>query len=117
MAYVVEEPGGPEVLKDREVPMPQPQPGWVLIHIKAVGLNRSELHTRLGYSGDALPFPRVLSIECVGEVVDAPESDLQPGQRVAAAVGGIGRQFDGSFAEYTLVPRSQVFTIDTTPAQ
>jgi len=98
-AHVVEEPGGSEVLKDREVPIPQPQPAWVLIRIKAFGLNRSELHTRLGYSGDAVPFPRMLGIECVGEVADAPESDLQPGQRVAAATGGMGRRCAVQLAE------------------
>ncbi len=105
---------GPEVLEYREIPVPKPRPDWVLIRIKAFGLNRSELHTRLGHSGNAIPFPRVLGIECVGEVVDARESDLQPGQQVAATMGGMGRRFDDSFAEYTLVPPSQVFPVETT---
>jgi NADPH:quinone reductase-like Zn-dependent oxidoreductase len=113
-AIVVEKPGSPDVLQLRDLPIPQAKPGWVLIAVKAFGLNRSELITRQGHSGDAVTFPRVLGIECVGEVVEAPGSDLKPGQKVAAAMGGMGRQFDGSYAEYTLLPRSQVMPIDTT---
>ena len=60
-----------------------------------------------------MSFPRVLGIECVGEVVDAPDDDLEPGQTVAAMMGGMGRQFDGSYAEYVLVPRANVFPLQT----
>jgi NADPH:quinone reductase-like Zn-dependent oxidoreductase len=112
-AIVVEQPGEAEVLQLREIPVPEPKPGWVLVKVKAFGLNRSELYTRQGHSGDAVTFPRVLGIECVGEVVAAPGSDLQPGQRIAAAMGHMGRQYDGSYAEYTLLPRSQVMPIQT----
>src|SRR4029453_18866944 len=47
-------------------------------------------------------------IECVGVIDAAPGSDLQPGQQVAAMMGGMGRTFDGGYAEYTVVPRGQV---------
>ncbi|MFQ5998587.1 MAG: hypothetical protein ACE5KO_04705, partial [Candidatus Bathyarchaeia archaeon] len=50
-AIVVEQGGGPEVLQIRELPRPEPRPGWVLIHVKAFGLNRSEMFTRQGHSG------------------------------------------------------------------
>ncbi len=112
-AYVVNQPGGADVLHLQEIPAPEPRPGWALIQVKGFGLNRSELMTRQGHSGDAVPFPRVLGIECVGEVVAAPETDLQPGQKVAAAMGGMGRKYDGGYAEYTLVPRSQVIPVET----
>jgi len=49
-AVVIEEPGGPEVLKIRDIPKPTPVPGWVLIKVKAFGLNRSEMYTRQGHS-------------------------------------------------------------------
>jgi D-arabinose 1-dehydrogenase-like Zn-dependent alcohol dehydrogenase len=42
-AIVVHEPGGPEVLQIEERPIPEPRAGWVLIQVKAFGLNRSEL--------------------------------------------------------------------------
>ncbi len=92
--------------------MPAPRPGWVLIRVRAFGLNRSELFTRQGHSPN-VRFPRVLGIEAVGEVVEAPGSGLAPGDKVATAMGGMGRVFDGGYAEYTLVPASQVQKVET----
>jgi NADPH:quinone reductase len=111
-AIVVYAPGGPEVLQLEEVPTPTAREGWVLIRVRAFGLNRSELFTRQGHS-PSVRFPRVLGIECVGEVAAAPASDLQPGQTVAALMGEMGRAFDGGYAEYTLVPASQAIPIVT----
>ena len=111
-AFVIKEPGGPEKLELREVPRPTPRDGWVLIRNRAFGLNRSEWFTRRGES-PSVEFPRVLGIECVGEVVAAPGCDLAAGQRVAAMMGGMGRQFDGSYAEYVLVPQQHVFPLKT----
>ena len=111
-AFVIEEPGGPEKLELREIPRPQPRDGWILIQNRAFGLNRSEWFTRRGQS-PTVQFPRVLGIECVGEVVSAPGSDLSRGMRVAAMMGGMGREFDGSYAEYVLVPRQHVFPLET----
>ena len=109
-AIVVEQAGPPEVLSPREWPKPEARPGWVLIRVKGFGLNRSELYTRQGHS-PSVKFPRVLGIECVGEVESAPGSDLAPGTRVAAVMGGMGREFDGGYAEYTLVPASQAIPV------
>jgi len=64
-AIVIEKPGEPDVLVIKTLPVPQPLPGWVLIRVKAFGLNRSELFTRQGLSPD-VKFPRVLGIEAVG---------------------------------------------------
>lgn len=106
-AVVLRAPGPVENLEIRELPIPEPRPGWVRIAVKAFGLNRSELHTRLGLA-EGVTFPRVLGIEAVGVVDAAPGSDLVPGQQVAAMMGGMGRTIDGGYAEYTVVPRSQV---------
>ncbi len=111
-AYVITEPGGPDKLELGEVENPSPRQDWVLIRNRAFGLNRSEWFTRRGDS-PSVSFPRILGIECVGEVVEAPNGDLDPGQTVAAMMGGMGRQFDGSYAEYVLVPRSNVFPLRT----
>ncbi len=113
-AVVVHEPGGPEVLRLEERPIPEPRPGWVLVRIHAFGLNRSELITRAGGSGDAVGFPRVLGIECAGEVVEAPGSTLQPGQQVLAAMGGMGRDFDGGYEQYALLPFDHVIPVQST---
>jgi len=112
-AVVIREAGGPGVLNLETMPVPTPKPGWVLIRVRAFGLNRSELFTRQGHSPN-VPFPRVLGIEAVGEVVAAPDGGFDPGDKVATAMGGMGRQFDGGYAEYTLVPIGQVQKLNTT---
>ena len=111
-AAVMHEPGGPEVLKLEERPVPTPAPGEVLIKVKAFGLNRSELFTRRGLS-PGIRFPRVLGIEAVGEVAAAPGGEFPAGDVVATVMGGMGRLFDGSYAEYVLVPSKQVQSFET----
>ncbi len=87
--------------------MPTPQNGWVLIQVRAFGLNRSELHTRLGLA-QGVTFPRVLGIEAAGVVAQCPGGEFEVGQQVVAMMGGMGRVFDGGYAEYTCVPATQV---------
>jgi NADPH:quinone reductase-like Zn-dependent oxidoreductase len=109
-AAVIYEPGAPEVLKIEERPIPTPQNGEVLIKVKAFGLNRSEMFTRRGLSPD-VKFPRILGIEAVGVVAEAPGGEYRSGEMVATAMGGMGREFDGGYAEYTCVPASQIQVI------
>jgi NADPH:quinone reductase-like Zn-dependent oxidoreductase len=111
-AAVIYEAGGPEVLKIESRPIPTPKTGEVLIRVKAFGLNRSELFTRQGHSPN-VKFPRILGIEAVGTVEEAPGSNFSKGDVVATVMGGMGRVFDGSYAEYTCVPATQVQTIQT----
>ena len=109
-AVVLREPGPVENLELTELPLPEVKPGWVRIAVKAFGLNRSELHTRLGLA-EGVTFPRVPGIEAVG-IVDAGDG-FEPGQQVATMMGGMGRTFDGGYAEYTCVPASQVQVVET----
>ena len=111
-AAVIHEAGGPDVLKLESRPVPTPQPGEVLIRVKAFGLNRSELFTRQGLSPD-VKFPRILGIEAAGVVEAAPGTKFAKGDIVATVMGGMGRMFDGSYAEYTCVPAGQVQRIKT----
>jgi NADPH:quinone reductase-like Zn-dependent oxidoreductase len=111
-AAVIYEPGGPEVLKIERRPIPIPTSGQVLIRAMAFGLNRSELFTRQGHS-PSVRFPRILGIEAVGTVEDAPGTNFANGDLVATVMGGMGRTFDGSYAEYTCVPAAQVRTVKT----
>ena len=106
-AVVLDAPGLPEALQIRDRPVPTPQAGQVLIQVRAFGLNRSELHTRLGLS-HGVSFPRVLGIEATGTVVACPGGEYSTGQQVAALMGGMGRTFDGGYAEFTCVPVRQV---------
>ena len=99
-AVVLDAPGEPDALKIREVTIPTPKAGDVLIKVKAFGLNRSELHTRIGLA-IGVTFPRVLGIEATGVVEQCPGREFAPGQQVVAMMGGMGRTFDGGYAEYT----------------
>src|SRR5262249_51122922 len=106
-AAVVYQAGGPEVLKIENRPIPRAKPGEVLFRIKSFGLTRSELFTRQGYSPD-VKFPRILGIEAVGLVEEAPAGEFRKGDVVMTAMGGLGREHDGSYAEFTRVPASHV---------
>lgn len=106
-AVVIRAAGGPEVLKIEERPVPTALAGEVLIRVEAFGLNRSEMFTRQGLSPN-VTFPRVLGIEAVGTVETAPGGEFARGDVVATLMGGMGRDFDGGYAEYTLVPAAQV---------
>ncbi|MGI4734534.1 MAG: zinc-binding alcohol dehydrogenase family protein [Janthinobacterium lividum] len=102
-AAVLYNPGGPDQFRLEERPVPTALAGQVLVRVRAFGLNRSELMTRKGLS-PGVQLPRILGIECVGEVMEDPSGTYSPGQQVAALMGGLGRDFDGSYAEYTVVP-------------
>ncbi|KAL6247722.1 hypothetical protein RBB50_005070 [Rhinocladiella similis] len=111
-AAVVHEAGPPNVLKIESLPIPEPKDDEVLIRIKAFGLNRSEMFTRQGHS-PGVRFPRVLGIEAVGVVAKCPGGQFKEGQKVASAMGGMGRDFDGGYAEYTCVKAKNTQALDT----
>lgn len=107
-AAITTQAGAPDVIEIQEVAIPKVKAGWVLIQVKAFGLNRSELFTRRGES-PGVDFPRIQGIECVGVVAEDPSNTYKKGQQVAAIMGGMGRFFDGGYAEYTLVPLAILF--------
>jgi len=111
-AAVLDAPGPPESLEVRRIPVPEPRPGWALIKVEAFGLNRSELHTRLGLA-EGVTFPRVLGIEATGVIAACPGGEFELGRQVAALMGGMGRAFDGGYAEYTCVPVQQVVPFES----
>jgi NADPH:quinone reductase-like Zn-dependent oxidoreductase len=114
-AAVIYQPGGPEALKIETRPIPKPDANQVLVRIRAFGLNRSELFTRQGRS-PGVKFPRILGIEAVGQVEEAPGGQFSHGEVVASAMGGMGREFDGGYAEFTCIPAAQVRSIKTSLA-
>ena len=95
-----------------DVPVPAVKPGWVLVKVEAFGLNNSERIVRLEEIGEPWIAPAVVpGIECAGTVADGSDTDLEPGERVVACMGGMGREFDGSYAEYALLPRRNVVRV------
>jgi len=112
-AVVLSGPGPVENLELKELPLPAERDGWVRVRVEAFGLNRSEYHTRLGFA-EGVVFPRVLGIEAAGTVDWAPAgSGLERGQRVVTMMGGMGRVYDGGYAEYTSVPQEQVIPFES----
>lgn len=109
-AIVRQQFGGPEQLLIREIPEPEPLPGHVVIHVKAFGLNHAETYMRQGLWGDVA---KVSGIECVGLVMADPSGKLRTGQKVAAIMGGMGRTINGSYAEYTCVPATNVVAMES----
>jgi NADPH:quinone reductase-like Zn-dependent oxidoreductase len=112
-AAVCTRAGDPEVLEIRELPVPAVREGWSLVQVKGAGLNRSELRTRQGHSPN-VTFPRVLGIECVGTVAASTDPALPDGSTVAAVMGEMGREFDGGYAEYALLPNPLLMPVTTT---
>ncbi len=110
-AIVITRPGGPDVLSLETRPDPVPGSGQILIEVKAFGVNHAETHMRAGVWPEAA---EISGIECAGQVKSDPSGRFAPGQKVVAFMGGMGRSLNGSYAELTCVPASNVLPIETT---
>ena len=108
-AIVIEKFGGLDGLVIKEIPEPEPAAGYVVIQIKAFGINHAEIHMRRGEWAEAAP---VSGIECVGLVKSCPGGEFPVGAKVAALMGGLGRTINGSYAEYIRAPFSYVALIE-----
>jgi NADPH:quinone reductase-like Zn-dependent oxidoreductase len=109
-AIVLEKFGGLDSLVYKEIPEPEPKAGHVVIEIKAFGINHAEMHMRRGEWAEAAP---VSGIECVGLVKSCPGGEFPVGAKVAALMGGLGRTINGSYAEYTRAPATNVALIES----
>lgn len=113
-AVVLSKPTLAENIKLTEVPVPQVRPGWVLVKVRAFGLNHSEQILRQNeIQADYIRKPIIPGIECAGEIAVPSDSRFQKGEKVVALMGGMGRSFHGSYAEYALLPTSHVFSVRT----
>ena len=111
-AVKIYQDGGAEQLIYQDVPTPDIKESWSLVKIKGFGINHSEIFTREGKS-PSVQFPRILGIECVGEVAQSSTPALAVGQKVVSIMGEMGRAFDGSYAEYVLLPNEQIYPVYT----
>ncbi|MEP6915450.1 MAG: NAD(P)H-quinone oxidoreductase [Acidobacteriota bacterium] len=113
-AIEITSPGGPEVLRAVERPVPQPGPGEVLVRVEAAGVNRPDIMQRLGKYPPPPGASDIPGLEIAGTIVQvggesatgAPGvSRWQPGDTVCALVAG------GGYAEYCAVPAPQCLPI------
>jgi len=106
-AIEITQPGGPEVLRPCERPLPELKPGEVLIKVQAAGVNRPDVFQRLGQ----YPVPPGASdlpgLEVAGEIVDGDlgDSGFRKGDLVCALVQG------GGYAEYCAAPLAQCLPV------
>lgn len=110
-AMVLEKPCSAKEMKIKNVPIPEVKEDWVLVRVKAFGINRAEIFTRQGDS-PSVKLPRIIGIECVGIVENPSNSSFRKGDKVFSMMNGMGREFDGSYAEYILIPKNQVYTLN-----
>ncbi len=114
-AVVLEKPTAGKDVRIQEIPIPQVQPGWVLVKVMAFGLNHSEeILRQFEIENGYIQKPIVPGIECVGVIADPSDTHFKAGQKVCALMGGMGRSFNGSYAQYALLPQDHVFAVKTT---
>jgi NADPH2:quinone reductase len=106
-AVEITKPGGPEVLKLTERPLPAPKPQEILIKVAAAGVNRPDVLQRSGnypVPPDASDLP---GLEVAGEVVAKGDSVKMwsIGDKVCALVHG------GGYAEYCVAPEVQALPV------
>ena len=110
-AIVITAPGGPEVLEERILPIPEASKDSVVLRVRAFGLNHAEAYFRQGVWGDVA---QISGVECVGEIHDPGGSELRTGQRALALMGGMGRSINGSYAQFVRVPVANAVPIEST---
>jgi putative PIG3 family NAD(P)H quinone oxidoreductase len=106
-AVVIDEPGGPDVLKLREVPDPVPAPGEVVLAACAAGVNRADLMQRQGFYPPPPGAPPYPGLECSGRItaVGSGVTGWQPGDEACALLAG------GGYAEQVAVPAGQLLPV------
>lgn len=141
-AAVTTHHGGLEAIDVREVAVPRPGPGEVLVRVAAAGCNNTDLWTREGSYGTAddpdaragwrgpLEFPRIQggdvagTVAAVGDGVEEGRLDqrvladpaLYDGPGPDAMVADVlGSERDGGFAEYLLLPADRAHGVDGSP--
>jgi putative PIG3 family NAD(P)H quinone oxidoreductase len=107
LAIEISQPGGPEVLRPAERPVPQPRAGEVLVRVGAAGVNRPDIMQRLGKYPPPPGASDVPGLEVAGSIASAgPDVPRwREGDRVCALVAG------GGYAEYCAVPAPQCLPI------
>ena len=108
-AIRIHEDGGPDVLRYEDAPDPEPDPGEVLIQLRAASLNRLDLWVRAGLP--SVPKPRILGADGAGLDPDGRRVVINPGIEHGDRISVVGEHMDGTHAELVAVPESNVYPI------
>jgi NADPH:quinone reductase-like Zn-dependent oxidoreductase len=108
-AIRIHEDGGPEVLRYEDAPDPEPQPGEVLVQLRAASLNRLDLWLRAGLP--SVPKPRILGADGAGVDESGRRVVINPGIEHGDRIRVIGEHMDGTHAELIAVPKSNVYPL------
>ena len=110
-AVKIYQAGGPEQLIYQDMPTPDIKEGGTGKNQRLRHQPFRDFHARRQIP--SVQFPRILGIECVGEVAQSSTPALAVGQKVVSIMGEMGRAFDGSYAEYVLLPNEQIYPVHT----
>src|SRR5262245_38710565 len=133
-AVLVQEHGGPDVLKYLDVDTPQPAAGEVLIEVRATSINHIDIFVRKGMPGVKIGLPRILGCDAAGIIRTAGAGVVQftPGDRVTINPGiscghcefcaaghdsqcarfmMVGENIDGAYAQFVKVHERNVLKI------
>ncbi len=121
-AVRIHEDGGPDVLRLEEIPDPEPQPGEVLVELRAAGLNHLDVWIRKGLP--SVPKPRILGADGAGVVASLGDGVdgfavgdrvvLNPGIVHDGRITVIGEHTDGTYCELKALPAGQLYPLDET---
>lgn len=106
-AIEISQPGGPEVLRVTERPMPDPAHDQVVIKVAYAGVNRPDALQRAGMYNPPKGASDLPGLEAAGEVVakGAGVSAWQVGDQVCALLPG------GGYAEYVATPAAHCLPV------
>ena len=108
--------GGPEVLRYRELPVPEPGSGQVRVRLHAVGVNPADTYIRTGtyaFFKPELPYTPGFDGAGVVDEVGAGVEGVGPGDRVfVGALGTLG--WSGAYAELAVVDAAGVHPLPST---
>jgi NADPH2:quinone reductase len=109
IAIEIAQPGGPDVLRPVERPVPAPRDGEVLVRVEAAGVNRPDVMQRMGKYPPPPGASDVPGLEIAGTIADLGPSEKagrwRVGDRVCALVAG------GGYAEYCVAPAPQCLPV------
>lgn len=104
-AVIMSRTGGPEVLEVKDVPIPSPQPGQVLVRMHAAGINYIDVYQRDGQYPAPLPYTPGFEGAGVVTALGAGVTDVSVGARIAF------NSQPGAYAEYAVVDAAKLIPL------